>query len=48
MDGLTPYQEVALRVSSGSSWRVIIMRTESWGRKASMMTDITNTAVGKK
>jgi hypothetical protein len=32
----------------GSSWRVITMRTEPWGRKARSITDITSTALKKE
>jgi hypothetical protein len=34
--------------SSRSSWRVITMRTEPWGRKARLITDITSIALGKE
>jgi hypothetical protein len=30
-----------LKESSGSRWRVIMAKTEAWGRKARPMTDVT-------
>jgi hypothetical protein len=53
LDQLTPYQGATRDkwpegVSSKSSWRVITMRTERWGRKVRPITDATSTALEKK
>jgi hypothetical protein len=53
LDRLASYQGAALDErpsggSSGSSWRVIIVRTEPRGRKVRPITDVTNTVVGKE
>jgi hypothetical protein len=34
--------------SSRNSWRVITMRTESQGRKARLIADVTSTALGEE
>jgi hypothetical protein len=34
--------------SSGNSWRVITVRTESMGRKERLIADVTRTAQGKE
>jgi hypothetical protein len=53
LDWLAPYQgtvrdECPYGGSSGSSWRVINVTTEPRGRKATMITDTTSTALEKE
>jgi hypothetical protein len=39
---------VALRREQWSSWGVITIRNEPWGRKAKLITDIRSTALRKE